>query len=324
MSNLDIIKAPVNNELEKFNKYFKEELKSNTVLLDIISNYVISQKGKQIRPLLVFLSAKLNGGITQSTYSAAVLIELMHTATLIHDDVVDNSFQRRGLYSVNAIWKNKIAVLIGDYFLAKGLLHSIESNEFELLRIVSEAVKEMSEGELLQIKKVRLLNIDETAYFEIIRKKTASLISAAMVAGATSSKMNPDNLEKIKNIGYYIGIVFQIRDDIFDYECNKNTGKSEGNDIKEQKITLPVIYVLNNCKSSERHKIISIIKNHNHDKDKRNELIEMVNNLGGVDYSKKIMSEYKDKALELLSSFPHNDARESFEALFNYIIKRNN
>jgi len=324
MSNLDLIKAPVYNELEKFNKYFKEELKSNTVLLDIISNYVISQKGKQIRPLLVFLSAKLNGGITQSTYSAAVLIELMHTATLIHDDVVDNSFQRRGLYSVNAIWKNKIAVLIGDYFLAKGLLHSIESNEFELLRIVSEAVKEMSEGELLQIKKVRLLNIDETAYFEIIRKKTASLISAAMVAGATSSKMNPDNLEKIKNIGYYIGIVFQIRDDIFDYECNKNTGKSEGNDIKEQKITLPVIYVLNNCKSSERHKIISIIKNHNHDKDKRNELIEMVNNLGGVDYSKKIMSEYKDKALELLSSFPHNDARESFEALFNYIIKRNN
>ena len=259
MVSLNQIKTPVKEELNEFEKYFHDYMKSHVSLLNIITRYVLKSKGKQMRPLLVLLSAKLIGKVNISTFHAASLIELMHTATLIHDDVVDESYQRRGYLSVNALWRNKISVLVGDYLLAKGLLLAIDNSEFELLRTVSDAVKEMSEGELLQIEKARKLDINEDLYFEIIRKKTAMLIAASSAGGALSAGANPEETLRMKTFGESLGIAFQIKDDLFDYSAGNKTGKPAGNDIREKKVTLPLIFALKQATSSEKRKILKIV-----------------------------------------------------------------
>jgi octaprenyl-diphosphate synthase len=323
MQSVDQIKKSISNELQEFETFFKTEIKSQAYLLNTITKYILKTKGKQMRPMLVFLSAKLHGNISKSTYSAAFLIELMHTATLIHDDVVDDSMTRRGLFSVNALWKNKIAVLVGDFFLSKGLLHAVREKEFTLLEIVSDAVKEMSEGELIQMEKARMLNITEDIYFEIIEKKTASLIAAAMLAGARSvSDDENSDLLKIKKIGILIGLAFQIKDDIFDYEQVSLIGKPTGNDIKERKITLPLLHVISKSNSEEKKWIYSILKKHNTDTQKVKSLIDFVKTNGGIEYSIDKMNSLKGEALTLLHSYPESDAREAFESLIQYITDR--
>jgi octaprenyl-diphosphate synthase len=323
MHSVEKIKKSISNELREFDMFFKTEIKSQAYLLDTITKYILKTKGKQMRPMLVFLSAKLHGEVSKSTYSAAFLIELMHTATLIHDDVVDDSMTRRGLFSVNALWKNKIAVLVGDFFLSKGLLHAIREKEFALLEIVSDAVKEMSEGELIQMEKARMLNITEAIYFDIIEKKTASLIAAAMLAGAKSVSDNTVDLQKIKKIGILIGLAFQIKDDIFDYEHVNLIGKPTGNDIKERKITLPLLYVMSRASGEEKKWILSILKKHNTDAAKVKTLINYVKTNGGIDYSISKMNSLKDEALTILQSYPTSDARDAFESLIHYITERN-
>ena len=322
MYSVDSIKKSISKELQEFETFFKTEIKSQAYLLDTITKYILKTKGKQMRPMLVFLSAKLHGNISKSTYSAAFLIELMHTATLIHDDVVDDSLTRRGLFSVNALWKNKIAVLVGDFFLSKGLLHAVKEKEFTLLEIVSDAVREMSEGELIQMEKARMLNIDEETYFDIIEKKTASLIAAAMLAGTRSVTDNEEHLAKIKRMGILLGLAFQIKDDIFDYEQVSIIGKPTGNDIKERKITLPLIYVIRNASSEDKKWILNIIKKHNTESAKVKSLIEFVRKNGGIDYSINKMNELRDEALGLLASYPQTEARDAFEGLINYITER--
>jgi len=297
-------------------------MKSTVPLLDIITRYIIKRKGKQMRPMFVFLSADICGEINESTYTAASLIELLHTATLVHDDVVDDSNIRRGFFSINALWKNKVAVLIGDYLLSRGLLLSLDNNEFELLKIVSEATREMSEGELLQIEKARKLDIEEDIYFEIIRKKTASLIASCCAAGASSGKADNETILKMKQFGTYTGIAFQIKDDLFDYDKSNTTGKPNGIDIKEQKMTLPLIYFLNKSKSGERRKVINIIKNHNNNPEKVGIVIEKVIRSGGIEYAKGKMKEYHSKALSILREFPESEARIALENLVNYTIER--
>ena len=256
MNQIEKIKFPIKEDMKIFSSVFSTYTSSKVPLLHIITKYILKTKGKQIRPMFVFLSAKLFGEINQSTHSAATLIELMHTATLVHDDVVDEAYERRGFFSINALWRNKFAVLFGDYLLSKGLIHAIKNKEYELLKITSEAVEEMSEGELLQLEKARKLNITEKDYFEIIRKKTATLIAACTAAGACSAGASEDNIDKMKSFGEYAGIVFQIRDDIFDYQKSRAIGKPTGNDIKEKKMTLPLIYVLNSVSGKEKRKII--------------------------------------------------------------------
>jgi len=322
MQSLDQIKKGISKELVEFETFFKTEIKSQDYLLNTITKYILKTKGKQMRPMLVFLSAKLHGEISKSTYSAAFLIELMHTATLIHDDVVDDSMTRRGLFSINALWKNKIAVLVGDFFLAKGLLHAVQEKEFALLEIVSDAVKEMSEGELIQMEKARMLNITEDIYFDIIEKKTASLIAATVFAGAKSVSDDTTNLEKIKKIGILIGLAFQIKDDIFDYEQVNLIGKPTGNDIKERKITLPLLYVISKANSEEKKWIYSILKKHNNNSQKVKSLITFVKTNGGIDYSINKMNSLRDEALTLLYSYPENEARYAFESLIHYITER--
>jgi len=322
MYSVDSIKKSISKELQEFETFFKTEIKSQAYLLDTITKYILKTKGKQMRPMLVFLSAKLHGNISKSTYSAAFLIELMHTATLIHDDVVDDSLTRRGLFSVNALWKNKIAVLVGDFFLSKGLLHAVKEKEFTLLEIVSDAVREMSEGELIQMEKARMLNINEETYFDIIEKKTASLIAAAMLAGTRSVTDNEEHLTKIKRMGILLGLAFQIKDDIFDYEQVSIIGKPTGNDIKERKITLPLIYVIRNASSEDKKWILNIIKKHNTESAKVKSLIEFVRKNGGIDYSINKMNELRDEALGLLASYPQTEARDAFEGLINYITER--
>lgn len=322
MNSIDSIKKSISGELKEFDNFFKTEIKSQAYLLDTITKYILKTKGKQMRPMLVFLSAKLHGNISKSTYSAAFLIELMHTATLIHDDVVDDSLTRRGLFSVNALWKNKIAVLIGDFFLAKGLLHAVKEKQFTLLEIVSDAVREMSEGELIQMEKARMLNINEEIYFDIIEKKTASLIAAAMLAGTRSVTENEEHLVKIKRMGILLGLAFQIKDDIFDYEQVSIIGKPTGNDIKERKITLPLIYVIRNANSEEKKWILNIIKKHNTETAKVKSLIEFVREKGGIDYSVNKMNELRNEALAILASYPQTEARNAFEGLINYITER--
>lgn len=275
-----------------------------------------------MRPMLVFLSAKLNGEINDSSYVAASLIELLHTATLIHDDVVDESFERRGFFSINALWKSKIAILIGDYLLARGLLLAIEKKEFELLEIVSEAVKEMSEGELLQIQKSRKLNITEEDYFEIIRKKTATLIAACAASGTKSVGANGEIIQKMKMFGEYVGMAFQIKDDIFDYQKTGILGKPTGNDIKEKKLTLPLIHCLENAKSSEKRRILRLIRKHHKNSKKVIEIILFVREHGGIDYSIQKMNEFKEKALNILNEFPSGQARNSLADLVNYTTER--
>jgi len=316
------IKAPVASVMDEFEKRFKSTMKSKTALLDKITHYIIKRKGKQMRPLFVFLSAGLFGEINDRSYTAATLIELLHTATLVHDDVVDESFERRGFFSLNALWKNKIAVLVGDYLLSKGLLVSVDNNEFSMLRIISNAVSQMSEGELLQIEKSRLLNIDEKVYFDVIRQKTASLISACCEAGANSTTDNKERHALLAKFGEYTGIAFQIKDDLFDYGFGKDIGKPTGIDIKEKKLTLPLIYAMEKAARKERKWARNLVKKHNENPKKIKELIDWVIASGGIEYTEKAMFKYRDMALEMLLQLPKNEYRDSLEALVYYTINR--
>lgn len=322
MSDIEKIKAPIKQELKKFNDYFKSSVKSTVPLLNIITNYVLRRKGKQMRPLFVLLSAKMLGEINESSYTAASLIELLHTATLIHDDVVDESYERRGFFSINALWKSKVAVLVGDYFLSKGLLLALKNKEFEILQIVSDSVKEISEGELYQIQKSRKLNINEEEYFEIIRKKTATLISACTATGAKSVNCDDHTLQQMKIFGEYTGIAFQIRDDLFDYQNNGLVGKPMGNDIKEKKLTLPLIYSLDKASGSKKRQILRLISKHGKKPDKLTEIIQFVNDHGGIEYSVSKMNHYKELALESIVDLPQSEAKTALIDLVNYSINR--
>lgn len=308
--------------MEVFEEKFRDAMKNSVPLLDKITTYIVKRKGKQIRPMFVFLSAQVSGEVNDSTHRAAALIELLHTATLVHDDVVDDSNERRGFFSVNALWKNKIAVLIGDFLLSKGLLLSLDNNDFHLLKIVSTAVREMSEGELLQIEKARRLDISEEIYFEIITKKTATLIAACCAAGTASVTGDQEAIEVARSFGTLTGIAFQIKDDLFDFGTEENIGKPTGIDIKEKKMTLPLIYALNNCSWIEKRKIINIIKNHNEESEQVRVVIDFVIAKGGIAYANRIMHEYKAKALEILKQLPDNSARQSLERLLVYAIER--
>ncbi len=316
------IKAPVAQHMDIFESKFKDSMKSSVPLLDKITNYIVKRKGKQLRPMFVFLSAQTVGEINESTYRAAALIELLHTATLVHDDVVDDSNERRGFFSVNALWKNKIAVLIGDFLLSRGLLLSLDNDDFHLLKIVSTAVKEMSEGELLQIEKARRLDISEEVYFEIIRQKTASLVAACCASGAASVSQDKNIIAKMKEFGTLTGMAFQIKDDLFDFGSSKEIGKPTGIDIKEKKMTLPLIYGLNQSSWSEKRKIINIIKNHNTDSAKVKTVIDFVIEKGGIKYAEGVMHDYKNKALAILKELPESPSRNSLELLVNYSIER--
>lgn len=319
---VDQIKAPIATYMDEFEVKFKQSMKSNVPLLDKITGYIVKRKGKQIRPMFVFLSAKCVGEINDSTYRAASLIELLHTATLVHDDVVDDSNERRGFFSVNALWKNKIAVLIGDFLLSSGLLLSLDNDDFHLLKIVSNAVREMSEGELLQIEKARKLDISEEVYFEIITKKTATLIAACCAAGAASITNDKNTIEQFKQFGTYAGIAFQIKDDLFDFGDDTSIGKPTGIDIKEKKMTLPLIYALNNSTWLEKRRIINIVKNHNDDPKKVTEVINFVIEKGGIAYAEGVMHDYKNKALAFLDVVPESESKQSLIKLVNYSIER--
>jgi len=292
-------------------------------LLNRITHYIVRRKGKQMRPMFVFLVAKMvsNGKFDERTYRGASIIELIHTATLVHDDVVDDSNRRRGFFSINALWKNKIAVLVGDFLLSKGLLLSIDNDDFDILKLISVAVREMSEGELLQIEKARKLDITEAVYFEIIRQKTATLIAACCGIGAASVGCNADEIERMRKFGELIGIAFQIKDDLFDY-TNDKIGKPTGIDIKEQKMTLPLIFVLNNCETKEQKWLINSIKNHNKNKKRVKEVIAFVKEKGGIEYTVSKMKEYQQKALEIINSYPDSPYKESLLTMVNYVIER--
>lgn len=323
MITLKEIKKPIEHEMKEFEPMFRNSMKSRAPLLDKIMHYIIKRKGKQMRPMFVFLSARVFSNTSQSTYIAASLIELLHTATLVHDDVVDDAYQRRGFFSINALWKNKIAVLVGDYLLSKGLLLAVDNNEFDILKIVSNAVKEMSEGELLQIEKARKLDITEDIYYDIIRQKTATLIAACCAAGASSSKANTDDVEKMRLFGEYTGIAFQIKDDLFDYGSDgKSIGKPTGIDIKEKKMTLPLIYALNNAEKKEKKNIINTIKKHNEDTKKVSEVISYVLSSGGIEYATEKMHEYKNKALNILKDFNQNEATKALSDLVIFTTER--
>jgi octaprenyl-diphosphate synthase len=318
------MQLPVNlieEELRIFEKKFKESVSSHVSMLDRIMRYIVKRKGKQLRPMFVFLSAKLCGSVNESTYRAASLVEILHTATLVHDDVVDDSLERRGFFSVYALWKNKISVLVGDYLLAKGLLLSLDNNDFRILQILSEAVRKMSEGELLQLEKSRSLNLDEAVYFEIIKNKTASLLSSACGAGAWSATADETITGKMMDFGEKVGIAFQIKDDLFDYATD-NVGKPTGNDIKEKKLTLPLIYTLNNCDSQTRRKIIYIVKNEGKDKKKVKYVTDAVVANNGIGYTQSKMVEYKTEALSILNTFPDSEIKSGFLQLVNYVTDR--
>lgn len=310
-------------EMELFEKKFYESMSSQVALLNRITHYIVNRKGKQMRPMFVFLTAKLlnKGEVNERTYRGASVIELIHTATLVHDDVVDESNKRRGFFSINALWKNKIAVLVGDYLLSKGLLLSIDNGDFDLLRIISVAVREMSEGELLQIEKARRLDITEAVYYEIIRQKTATLIAACCSLGACSVQPESEAVEIFRKFGELCGMAFQIKDDLFDYG-GAQIGKPTGIDIKEQKMTLPLIYVLNTCSKKEKRWLISSVKNHNKDKKRVKEVIAFVKNNGGLEYAVTKMLTFKDEALRLLAHFPDSEYKRSLELMVNYVVDR--
>ncbi|HDZ07105.1 polyprenyl synthetase family protein [Maribacter sp.] len=317
------IKEPVYQEMELFESKFRDSMTSKVALLNRITHYIVNRKGKQMRPMFVFLTAKLlnNGEVNERTYRGASVIELIHTATLVHDDVVDESNKRRGFFSINALWKNKIAVLVGDYLLSKGLLLSIDNSDFDLLKIISVAVREMSEGELLQIEKARRLDITEEVYYEIIRQKTATLIAACCSLGACSVKPESTDVETFRKFGELCGMAFQIKDDLFDYGGQK-IGKPTGIDIKEQKMTLPLIYALNHCSKKEKSWVINSIKNHNKDKKRVKEVIAFVKEKGGLDYAVDQMLQYRDEALELLGTYPESDYKAALELMVNYVVDR--
>ena len=318
---MELAKKVISKELALFEVHFREAMKSRVALLDRIMQYIVRRKGKQLRPMFVLLSAKLGGEINDASYRAASLVELLHTATLVHDDVVDEANERRGFFSINALWKNKIAVLVGDYLLSKGLLLSLDNKDHRVLKLLSTAVRLMSEGELLQLEKSRKLNLDEKIYYEIIGGKTASLLASSCAAGASTTFENDDAIEKMRLFGEKVGMAFQIKDDLFDYS-SEAIGKPTGNDIKEKKLTLPLIYTLNNCDAALRKKIIYIIKNQNTQKDKVEFVLNAVENFGGITYATNKMFAYRDEALEILHSFPASDVREALEELVRYTTDR--
>lgn len=321
VKSLHTIKAPIAEELKIFERYFRDAMRNKVALLDRITYYIVKRKGKQMRPMFVFLAAKICGGVTDATYVGASMIELLHTASLVHDDVVDESHERRGFFSINALWKNKIAVLVGDYLLSQGLLIALKSKQFQLLEIISEAVQAMSEGELLQMEKARRLDIKESIYYDVIRGKTASLIAASCAAGAASTTRDEHTVETMRLFGEKIGMAFQIRDDLFDYGTD-NIGKPKGIDIKEKKMTLPLIYALDNSKRKERKHIINLVKRHNNNPEKVQEVIEYVLASGGIEYTRKVMDRYKEEAFELLHELPYSSARVSMEELVNFVVER--
>ncbi|WP_132777410.1 polyprenyl synthetase family protein [Sphingobacterium alimentarium] len=322
MRSLKEIQKPIATEIAAFERKFKQSMQSSVPLLDIITQYLYKQKGKQMRPMFVFFSAGLCGSINESTYRGASLVELLHTASLVHDDVVDNANERRGLFSVNALWKNKVAVLVGDFLLAKGLLLSVNNNEHKLLKIVSHAVEQMSEGELLQIEKARKLDIKEDIYYEIIRKKTASLIASCCASGACSAGASDEIVEKMRLFGEKIGLAFQIKDDLFDFGLD-DVGKPVGNDIKEKKMTLPLIYALNETTSSQKRNMIKLVKNHNENPEKVAEVIEFVRSSGGLAYATNKMLQYQQEAFDILAEFPDNEYKNGLLALVKFTTERN-
>jgi octaprenyl-diphosphate synthase len=323
MKVVERIKKPIYQEMELFEEKFTQSMYSNVALLNRITHFIVNRKGKQMRPMFVFLVAKLlgEGKVNERTYRGAAVIELIHTATLVHDDVVDDSNKRRGFFSINALWKNKIAVLVGDYLLSKGLLLSIENEDFDLLKIISVAVREMSQGELLQIEKARNLDITEKVYYEIIRQKTATLLAACCAIGAQAIDAPPKEVKKMHRFGEILGMAFQIKDDLFDYSEQK-IGKPTGIDIKDQKMTLPLIYTLSVVSKTEKRAMINIIKNHNKDKRKILQLIVLVKEKGGFDFAISKMEAYRKEALELLFEFPKNQYRDALELMLNYVIER--
>jgi octaprenyl-diphosphate synthase len=323
MKPVEEIKLPIAKEMELFESKFKDSMLSKVPLLNRITYYIVRRKGKQMRPMFVFLVAKMvsDGGFDERTYRGAAIVELIHTATLVHDDVVDDSNMRRGFFSINALWKNKIAVLVGDFLLSKGLLLSIDSEDFDLLKLISIAVREMSEGELLQIEKARRLDITEEVYFEIIRQKTATLIAACCGIGAASVGANNETVQKMRKFGEYIGIAFQIKDDLFDYTDDK-IGKPTGIDIKEQKMTLPLIYTLNNCSKEDKKWIINSVKKHNKNKKRVKQVIELVKETGGLEYATQKMHNYKKRALAILDNFPESDYKNSLVQMIDYVVER--
>ena len=321
---LQIIQAPIKEELRQFEKYFKETIKSDLPFLSSIINYILRAKGKKIRPLLVFLSAKMLGKVTEKTFIGATSIEMLHTATLIHDDIVDESYERRGFFSVNAIWRNKLAVLIGDYILAKGLTLNLDDQNYHFLSYISRTVKDMSEGEITQMKKSKNPDFLFDTYFDIIRKKTASLIATSLAIGALSSNADEETVEKMFQIGLDIGIAFQIKDDIFDYQEKGILGKPTGNDLREQKITLPLLYVLKQIPYSEKVILMRKVKSKNKSQSKINEIIDLVVKSGGIEYSIEQMNYYKNQAIAALSCFPDSECKNSLISLIDYITVRNN
>lgn len=318
---LDDIKAPVAREMEDFEQKFRGSMKTKVLLLDKIMSYIVKRKGKQMRPLFVFLSAGSCGGITEATFRGASMIELLHTASLVHDDVVDDANYRRGFFSVNALWKNKIAVLVGDFLLSRGLILSLEHNDFELLRIVAEAVREMSEGELLQMEKARHLDIDEEVYYEIIRRKTASLIASCCAVGASSSGSANGQVAKMKQLGEYVGMAFQIKDDLFDYGEDE-IGKPLGIDIKEKKMTLPLIHALSKSSWLEKRKIINIVRNESEKPKKVKEVIRYVKEAGGIEYATRQMEKFYKQSLDMIDTLPDSRYRTSLSQLVQFTIER--
>ena len=323
MKPVELIKLPIKKEMELFEKKFKDAMLSKVPLLNRVTYYIVRRKGKQMRPMFVFLVAKMvsNGGFDERTYRGASIVELIHTATLVHDDVVDDSNRRRGFYSINALWKNKIAVLVGDFLLSKGLLLSIDNEDFDLLKLISIAVREMSEGELLQIEKARKLDITEDIYFDIIRQKTATLIAACCGIGAASVGVKQDTVQQMRKFGEYIGIAFQIKDDLFDYSEEK-IGKPTGIDIKEQKMTLPLIHTLNDCTAKEKAWIINTVKKHNKNKERVKELITFVKDNGGISYTISQMNSYKNKAVSILNNYPESPYKTSLLQMIDYVVER--
>jgi octaprenyl-diphosphate synthase len=323
MNFVEQIKQPIISEIELFEEKFKGAMLSKVPLLNRITYYIVRRKGKQMRPMFVFLVAKMvsDGGFDERTFRGASVVELIHTATLVHDDVVDESNRRRGFFSLNAIWKNKIAVLVGDFLLSKGLLLSIDNEDFDLLKLISIAVREMSEGELLQIEKARKLDITEDIYFDIIRKKTATLIAACCGIGAASVGANKDTVQQMRKFGEYIGMAFQIKDDLFDYYDGK-IGKPTGIDIKEKKMTLPLIYTLNVCSSKEKSWLINSIKKHNRNKKRVKEVIAFVKENGGIEYSTSKMNDYKNRAIGILENYPPSEYKTSLIKMIDYVVER--
>jgi octaprenyl-diphosphate synthase len=318
------VKAPIATELETFESLFRGSMKTSVPLLDTIMNYIVKRKGKQIRPMFVLYSASLFGAINERTYRGASLVELLHTATLVHDDVVDESYKRRGFFSINALWKNKIAVLVGDFLLSKGLLLSVENKDYDLLEILSTSVREMSEGELLQLERARFMDTNEEIYFEIIRKKTASLIASCCQIGAASTVSNPETLENMRKFGELIGLAFQIRDDLFDFGDNKS-GKPAGIDIKEKKLTLPVLYAMSKAGASETRRIKQLIKSKKAESQKMTEVVAFIEQYGGMEYARNKMIELRDQAFTILEqTAPETEHKAHMKNLINFVIERNN